>query len=246
MLRLVSEDEDERHNGKGGCALRLACHGRSCRRGRDRWVQASCRAFSSLRRGRSRDRRRSPTSHLSAPGKRRSRKRTPGRAQEVLLSEEVPSVAAEGAVAPPSGAASVLRYPEWDYRLNGYRERAVCVHLRKGAEGPQAWVDHTLAERAGLLSTVRRHFEMLRAERVCLRRQLDGDEIDLDACVAARADFMAGLPMPQALYQSHRRAKRDMAALILTDVSGSTDGWVTAHKRVVDVEREALRVLDAS
>jgi nitric oxide reductase NorD protein len=31
-----------------------------------------------------------------------------------------------------------------------------------------------------------------------------------------------------------------MAIMLLVDVSGSTDGWIAADKRVIDVEREAL------
>ncbi len=31
-----------------------------------------------------------------------------------------------------------------------------------------------------------------------------------------------------------------MAVFLLVDVSGSTDGWISANKRIVDVEREAL------
>jgi len=31
-----------------------------------------------------------------------------------------------------------------------------------------------------------------------------------------------------------------MAIMLLIDISGSTDGWISANKRVIDVEREAL------
>ena len=81
---------------------------------------------------------------------------------------------------------------------------------------------------------------MLRAHRVRLTRQLDGDEIDLEAWIEAVADFRAGLPMSQALYQTHRPMRRDMAILLLIDISGSTDGWVSGNRRIIDVEREAL------
>jgi nitric oxide reductase NorD protein len=75
---------------------------------------------------------------------------------------------------------------------------------------------------------------------VRLRKQLDGDGLDLDAYIESLADLRAGLPMPQTLYETHRPAKRDMAIMLLIDVSGSTDGWLSAHRRVIDVEREAL------
>ena len=52
---------------------------------------------------------------------------------------------------------------------------------------------------------------MLRAQRQRLRKQLDGDEVDIDACVEARADLMAGLPAAQAVYQSTRLTRRDLA-----------------------------------
>ena len=81
---------------------------------------------------------------------------------------------------------------------------------------------------------------MLSLRRVRLRKQLEGDAVDLDAYIDAYADFRAGLSMPQALYQTYRQARRDMAILLLVDISGSTDGWIAAQKRVIDVEREAL------
>lgn len=81
---------------------------------------------------------------------------------------------------------------------------------------------------------------MLRAQRVRLRKQLEGEEIDLQAYIDSYSDFRAGMPMAQALFQTYRPAKRDMAIVLLIDISGSTDGWVLANKRIVDVEREAL------
>jgi nitric oxide reductase NorD protein len=114
------------------------------------------------------------------------------------------------------------------------------VHIGAAEEGPQEWVDRTLHEYRSMITLVRRRFEMLSAQRVRLRKQLEGDAVDLDAYIDAYADFRAGLSMPQALYQTYRQARRDMAILLLVDISGSTDGWIAAQKRVIDVEREAL------
>lgn len=166
---------------------------------------------------------------------------TPSRPKEVLLSEDLPASRARAALSSGDpGTAGRYRYPEWDYRSESYVENAVTVHVSEAQEGPQAWVDATLARNQGLLSLVRRRFEMLQAQRLRLYRQLDGEEPDLNACVEAWADLRAGRPMPTNLYQTVRPARRDMAVLILTDISGSTDGWLSAHRRVIDVEREAL------
>ena len=165
---------------------------------------------------------------------------TPGRPREVLLSDDPPDLRATG-----SSDASVIRessvtYPEWDYRIRGYREPGATIKMLPPQMGSQQWVDQMLTEHRSMLATIRRSFEMLRAQRMRLRKQLDGDEFDIEAYVDSHADFRAGLPMAQTLYQTYRRSKRDMAIMLLIDVSGSTDGWISAHRRVIDVEREAL------
>src|SRR3546814_7403762 len=73
-----------------------------------------------------------------------------------------------------------------------------------------------------------------------LPRPLEGDDIDLEACTETLADMLAGLPMPQALYKQQRPQRRDMAITLLIDISGSTDSWLSADQRIIDVEREAL------
>ena len=79
-----------------------------------------------------------------------------------------------------------------------------------------------------------------------MRRQLDGDDIDLDACVEAHADFAAGLPLSQHRYCSERRTRRDLAVMVLIDVSGSTDAWIAPGRRVIDVAREALLLVSVA
>ena len=70
--------------------------------------------------------------------------------------------------------------------------------------GPQQWVDRTLAEHRSMLDAIRRRFEMLRAQRTRLRKQQDGDELDLEAYIDSHADYRAGLPM--ARRRSTRRS----------------------------------------
>ncbi|MDF3030739.1 MAG: norD [Moraxellaceae bacterium] len=165
---------------------------------------------------------------------------TPGRPREVLLSDDPPEARSRQEYDSLAGAGARLAYPEWDYRLGGYRAPGAFVHLLPAREGDEAWIARTLEKHRGLLASIRRRFEMLRARRVRLHRQLDGDDIDLAAYIESEADFRAGLPRAQALYQHCRPARSDLALLLLIDVSGSTDGWVSRDLRVIDVEREAL------
>ncbi|MDQ9169374.1 VWA domain-containing protein [Oxalobacteraceae bacterium R-40] len=164
----------------------------------------------------------------------------PGRPKEVVLSDEVPHHARPEKTAPAHEFAETkLQYPEWDFRADAYREPGTTVHVSTVQEGPQAWVDQTLESHRATLNQVRRRFEMLRPQRMRFRKQLEGEEIDIDAYIAARADFKAGLPLNHALYQTSRIARRDMAIAILIDISGSTEARVSGTKRVIDIEREA-------
>ncbi|WP_420475751.1 nitric oxide reductase activation protein NorD [Noviherbaspirillum sp. ST9] len=166
---------------------------------------------------------------------------TPGRAKEVLLSDDIPvSRASIDAPRAWDSAGARLLYPEWDCRIGAYREPGAVVRLLAPQEGPQAWVDSTLRAHQSMLHAVRRRFEMLRAQRTRLRKQIDGEEIDLEAYIDSHADYRAGLPRSQRLYQTCRPARRDMSIVLLIDISGSTDGWISANRRVIDVEREAL------
>ncbi len=165
---------------------------------------------------------------------------TPGQAKEVLLSDDPPPSRSRK---PDSGSGHGrphFIYPEWDYRIHAYRERGARVHLLPPQHGSPQWVARTLSEHRAMLDAIRRRFEMLRADRLRLRKQIDGDDVDLDACIESRADLRAGRPMAQGLYQTARMIRRDMAISLLIDISGSTDAWISARRRVIDVEREAL------
>jgi len=165
----------------------------------------------------------------------------PGKPKEVLISDDPPESRAKREMTGKPGEAPDRRhYPEWDWRLGAYRDPGATVLLLPAPVGPQKWVDDTLQARRGMLHEIRRRFELLRAQRVRVRKQLDGDDIDLQAYIDSHADFCAGQPMAQRLYQSERRSRRDLGVMLLVDVSGSTDGWIAADRRIIDVEREAL------
>ncbi|NLD67840.1 MAG: VWA domain-containing protein [Limnobacter sp.] len=168
---------------------------------------------------------------------------TQSKPREVLLSDDELSLTrARQSVDAGASAhdAPELNYPEWDWRIGAYREPGATVRLLPPHAGPRQWVDDTLAQHRASLRLIARQFEMLRARPLRLRRQLDGDEVDLAAWIDSHADYRAGLPRSAAVYEAERRSRRDMAIMLLIDSSGSTDGWISAHRRVIDVEREAL------
>lgn len=165
---------------------------------------------------------------------------TPGRPREVLISDDPPDSNTLMQLKRAKAEGRGLHYPEWDYRTRHYRQPGATVRVLPNLPGSQPWVDATLDAHRALLNQIRRHFEMLSARRVIRRRQLDGDEIDLGAYIDSYADWRAGGSLSEALYQTRRTAERDLAITLLIDISGSTDGWISANRRIIDVEREAL------
>lgn len=165
---------------------------------------------------------------------------TPGSSKEVLISDDPPDTNTAMQLKTAIREGGGQQYPEWDCRIQAYRQPGATLHVLPNLPGSQQWVDETLEEHRSLLNQIRRRFEMLSARRVTHRRQLDGDDIDLQAYIDSYADFRAGGSLSDALYQTRRTAERHLAITLLIDISGSTDSWVSTSKRIIDVEREAL------
>ncbi|HEX8962608.1 MAG TPA: VWA domain-containing protein, partial [Rhodocyclaceae bacterium] len=141
-----------------------------------------------------------------------------------------------GPVATNEAAADVV-YDEWDYRRRTYRRNWCHLYQRELPPGDADYVDTVRRGYAPAIRQIRRRFEALRGDDRVLKRQPDGEEIDLDALVAAIADLRGGADADDRVFARRYRAERSLAAMFLVDMSGSTKGWVN------DAEREALVML---
>lgn len=139
-----------------------------------------------------------------------------------------------------TAAYSSTNYPEWDCNASKYRPSGATVRVYPARVDSSTWVADVLSEHAALVRSVRQSFEKLRARRVKLPRQRDGDELDLAACVRALVDARTGHTADDRLYVAVRPARRALAIALLVDVSGSTNAQVSDSLQVIDVERMAL------
>ena len=64
-----------------------------------------------------------------------------------------------------------------------------------------------------------------------LKKQLEGDRLDIDACIDAMVDLRSGRAPDPRVQQRLVRNSRDLDALLLLDLSQSTNDWVA--KRAV-------------
>jgi nitric oxide reductase NorD protein len=143
-------------------------------------------------------------------------------------------------------AGSAIAYDEWDEKKREYRREWCRVHARVA---PIFSSDLESCDVPALIQRNKRQIDELRSVLIAMvnqrrwrRRLADGAEIDLEAVVDWRADLKSGHSGLPKLYASRRRSDRDIATLILLDLSLSTDSWIE-NRRVLDISRESVVVL---
>lgn len=132
--------------------------------------------------------------------------------------------------------AEALTYPEWDAATRTY----LPDHTRVLEAEPQARC-HFRPDPVRL-ARVRQQFETLRPRRLHRPRQVDGEDLDLDALISARADLIATGRASDRIYQSLRACERDLSVAIVMDTSRSTESAV-GDSSVIEIARDALAAL---
>ena len=138
-------------------------------------------------------------------------------------------------------AAAVFRYREWDADLCDYLNDHVRVQ-EKNIEGFKSnFYIGTLNRYMGTVKRIRREFELLRPEEIkILKKWIDGEEFDTCALVDHAIDKKAGMIPSDRLYTKRIKQQRDIAALLLVDLSRSTSALVMeANKSVHEIIKEA-------
>ncbi len=125
-------------------------------------------------------------------------------------------------------------YPEWHYRLGRARHNWCTVIERT--------ITPTLTSAS--TSTTRTTLRLARSQRFDsssqrLRRQLDGDELDLDAVTEFFIDRLLGLAPDPRLFRRNSHSVPRTSLLLLLDLSASTADLQPCGRSVLDLEREA-------
>ncbi|MFZ1982851.1 MAG: hypothetical protein WAU91_00460, partial [Desulfatitalea sp.] len=134
-------------------------------------------------------------------------------------------------------------YPEWDAQLQDYLHDHVRVQETVVAAGGDGdFYRHTLDQYRGLVARIRRAFEFLKPEGLVLLRQWpDGDAFDHRALIDFAVDLRAGRIPSDRLFIKRLKQERDVAALLLVDLSRSTANAVVGGQgTVLGVAKEAL------
>jgi hypothetical protein len=133
------------------------------------------------------------------------------------------------------GGGEGRRYPEWDVHRRRYRPNWCTVHeIETPDEKPLARPD---------VHSLRRPLTRLGIGLDRSHRQPQGDDIDVDAAVEARVELLAGSAPDEAVYLDSLRRRRDLAVLVLLDVSGSVAEAGTFGETVHEQQRAAAAAL---
>ncbi len=130
-------------------------------------------------------------------------------------------------------ASAGTAYPEWDVTRGRYRP-AWCTVVEEDAR-----VDKVATMEMPNVLGLRRSLARLGMGLTRCRRQVQGDDIDLDAAVEAHVDHLAGMSHGDDGYLQTRRRRRDLSILILLDVSGSASERGVAGMPVHEHQRAA-------
>lgn len=147
--------------------------------------------------------------------------------------------------------ASPVHYAEWDYQSQLERPLWCTVLEKRPPLGDPATLDALVEQHKPLVARIKRLIEAVQPEGLVRQRgQEDGDEIDLDAAVASMIDSRMGFaPNPRVSIRI-RRHVRDVAVLLLIDLSESTndrvrglDGSFVGDTTVLGLSREAAALM---
>ncbi len=127
---------------------------------------------------------------------------------------------------------------EWDYRKNDYLINYVRIK-------PQVTLNVIPIELPKRLKkTVKKiqgELDLLELDRIKNDRLPYGDEINMDTWIDYKGHFNKSMHH-QNFYTTYEKKTRDMATLILADVSLSTEGGITQDVRIIDVIKDGLIV----
>ena len=139
-------------------------------------------------------------------------------------------------------------YPEWDYHVQLNRPAWVTVFERRQGRADPELIDKVLTEHKGVTHRIKQIIDRLRPQGVSRQRKLeDGDELDINAAVDAMVNLRIGLQPDMRITMRSVINRRDLAVLILLDLSESTNETVRGtEKTVLELTREACALVSTA
>ncbi len=138
-----------------------------------------------------------------------------------------------------------FHYQEWDYQVQLHRPDWATVYERRQSRGDPEAIDAILLEHKPITQRIRQIIDLLTPSGVQrVRNMEDGDEIDLNAAIDALVAIRMGEQPSPRITMRNVIKRRDLAVVVLLDLSESTNDTVAGSDRtVLDLTREAAALV---
>jgi len=136
-------------------------------------------------------------------------------------------------------------YPEWDYASQTYRPDWVSLYERLHPNGNSSDIDRLLAKHEALAKRLQRMLDLLKPQdKVRVRYQEEGSELDLDVAIRSLIDFKGGASPDPRINMNHRTSGRDIAVSLLLDLSASLNEKAAGSEQtILELSQEAVSLL---
>ncbi|MDD5366378.1 MAG: VWA domain-containing protein [Gallionellaceae bacterium] len=136
-------------------------------------------------------------------------------------------------------------YPEWDYRSQTYRPDWASVYEALHPKGNPADIDKLLLKHGALAKRLKRILDLLKPQdKVRIRYQEEGSELDLDVALRSLIDFKGGATPDPRINMSHRTDGRDISVMLLLDLSESLNEKAAgSDQTILELSQEAVSLL---
>lgn len=136
-------------------------------------------------------------------------------------------------------------YHEWDYSTKSYRPDWVSLYETLHPPGNAADIDALLDKHAILARQLKQLLDLLKPQHyVRIRYQEDGSELDLDTAIRSLIDYKSGVNPDPRINMSHRHDGRDIAVMLLLDLSESLNEVpLGSEQTILQLSQEAVALL---
>ncbi|MFO7579800.1 MAG: nitric oxide reductase activation protein NorD [Nitrosomonas halophila] len=136
-------------------------------------------------------------------------------------------------------------YHEWDYQIQLERPSWTTVLERRPKLGDLALIESIIEDHKPVISRLKFLIEsMIPQGMQRIRRVEDGDELDINAAVRAMVDIRMGQQPDTRIMMRYKRNLRDLSAMVLLDMSESSNDKVRGQDySVMDLTRAATVLL---
>jgi nitric oxide reductase activation protein len=136
-------------------------------------------------------------------------------------------------------------YPEWDYVNSTYKPDWVSLYESVHPATDAKAIDKILEKHKALAKRLKQLLDQLKPQRlVRVRYQEEGSELELDIAIRSLIDYKCGIQPDPRINMSHKHDGRDIAVMILLDLSASLNETIDGSgQTILQLSQEAVSLL---